>query len=343
MRFLTLILLLTVVSAAHATDACSMRAIGTSADVSVTDGSSFTIESYFRSRDYAAIRHFGEKERVTSVEGPFGWIGSGDKFRLGGDFEKIFALGHQFHAFILYFDELTDDQRDSADIEFLGAPHAARSGDYPYGGDVHLIAGDDPARPIGIVFNFPDIDPLEVALHDWREVDGVELPFELAIHDRGKVFRYRYTSVDLSPQTELWLFDAIGEPAPDEVQALRLHRKLLAAHCLGDAEMMAALSNETIISADKGRRAERDNNAMRERFTGLFKMLNYTEYHDLQQPVVEIAASGDLGWVIVNVRSVGKQLSNNQAFDYEWAWVMLVRKVDGRWLYTGGASSVLRE
>jgi ketosteroid isomerase-like protein len=320
-----------------------MRAIGASADVSVTDGSSFTIESYFRSRDYAAIRHFGENERVTSVEGPFGWVGSGDRFRLGGDFEKIFALGHQFHAFLLYFDELTDNQRDSADIEFLGTRHAARSGDYPHGGEVHLIVGDDPAHPVGIVFDYPDIDPIEVALDDWREVGGVELPFELAIHDRGKVFEYHYTSVDLSPQTELWLFDEIGGPAPDEVQALRLHRKLLAAHCLGDAEMMAELSNETIISADKGQRTERDNSSMRERFTGLFGMLNYTEYHDLQQPVVEIAASGDLGWVIVNVRSVGKQLSNDQAFDYEWAWIMLVRKVDGRWLHTGGASSVLRE
>ena len=343
MRSLTLVLLLTLVPAAHATDACSMRAIDTSADVLVTDGSSFTIESYFRSRDYAAIRHFGENERVTSVEGPFGWIGSDDKFRLGGDFEKIFALGHQFHAFLLYFDELTDNQRDSADIEFLGAQRAARSGDYPYGGDVHLIAGDDPARPVGIVFEFPDIDPIEVVLDDWREVDGVELPFELAIHDRSKVFKYRYTSVNLAPQTELWFFEEVGGPAPDEVQALRLHRRLLAAHCLGDAEMMADLSTETIISADNGRRAELDNSSMRERFTALFKMLNYTEYHDLQQPIVEIAASGDLGWVIVNVRSVGKQISNDQAFDYEWAWIMLVHKVDGRWLHTGGASSVLRE
>ena len=343
MRPLILVLLLTLVPAAHATDACSIRAIGASADVSVTDGSSFTIESYFRSRDYAAIRHLRENERVTSVEGPFGWIGSDDKFRLGGDFEKIFALGHQFHAFLLYFDELTDNQRDSAGIEFLGALHAARSGDFPHGGDVHLIAMGDPARPVGIVFDYPDIDPIEVVLDDWREVDDVELPFEIAIHDRGKVFEYRYTSVDLSPRTELWFFDEVGGPAPDEVQALRLHRKLLAAHCLGDAEMMADLSNETIISADKGRRAKHDNSSMRERFTGLFRLLNYTEYHDLQQPVVEIAASGDLGWVIANVRSVGKQLSDDQAFDYEWAWIMLVRKVDGRWLHTGVASSILRE
>lgn len=343
MRFLVFVLLLALVPAAHATDACSMRAIGASADVSVTDGSSFTIESYFRSQDYAAIRHFGESERVTSVEGPFGWIGAGDKFRLGGDFEKIFALGHQFHAFLLYFDELTDNQRDSAGIEFLGALRAARSGDYPYGGDVHLIAGDDPARLVGMVFDFPDIDPIEVELGDWREVDGVELPFELAIHDRGKVFEYRYTSVELSPQSELWFFNEVGGPAPDEVQVLRLHRKLLAAHCLGDANMMADLSNETIISADKGRRAERDNSSIRERFTGLFRMLDYTEYDDLQQPVIEIAASGDIGWVIVNVRSVGKQLSDDQEFDHEWAWIMLVRKVDGRWLHTGSASSVLRE
>ena len=343
MRLLIPFLLLALVPAVHATDACSTRAIGARAEVSATDGSSFTIESYFRSRDYAAIRHIGETDRVTAVEGPFGWIGAGDRFRLGGNFEKIFALGHQFHAFLLYFDELTDNQRDSADIGFLGAPRSARSGEYPYGGDVHLIAGDDPARPVGMVFDFPDIDPIEVALADWREVDGVELPFELAIHDRGEIFEYRYTRVDLSSQTELWFFDEIGGPAPDEVQALRLHRKLLVAHCLGDADMMADLSNETIISADNGRRAERDNSSMRERFTGLFEMLDYTEYHDLQQPAVEIAASGDLGWVIVNVRSVGKQLSNDQAFDYEWAWVMLVRKVDGRWLHSGGASSVLRE
>lgn len=343
MRFFVVVLLLSLVPAAHATDACSMRAIGTSADVSVTDGSTFTIESYFRSQDYAAIRHISESERVASVEGPFGWIGSGEDFRLGGDFEKTFALGHQFHAFLLYFDELTDNQRESAGVEFLGKPYAARSGDYPYGGDVHLIAGDDSAHLVGIVFDFPDAEPIEIELNDWREVDGVDLPFELAIHDRGAVFEYRYTSIDLSPQTELWFFNEVGGPAPDEVQALRLHRKLLAAHCLGDADMMADLSDETIISADKGRRAEHDNSSVRERFTALFKMLDYTEYDDLKQPVVEIADSGDIGWVIVNIRSVGKQLSDDQTFDNEWAWIMLIRKVDDRWLNTGIASSVLQE
>ena len=328
---------------ALASDACSTRAISARADVSVSDGTSFRIESHFRSRDVAAIRHIREDAQIAVVEGPFGWLGRNEKFRLGGGFEKTFALGHQFHAFLLHFDDLVDDARDSDSITLLGKQYPARSGDYPYGGRVHLVsANNEASRPLGMVFAFPEMDPIEVELSDWRMHGGIELPFRIAIHDRGLIFDYRYSAVELAPQSPLWFFDEIEAPDLDPVRVHRLHRKLLAAHCLGDADLMADLSADAVTSANNGALSRVENDALRERFAGLFEQLDYTAYVDLEPPVVEIADSGDIGWIAVNVRTAGKERSSGEGFDHQWAWIMTVRKSDGRWLHAGNASNVQR-
>ena len=79
---------------------------------------------------------------------------------------------------------------------------------------------------------------------------------------------------------------------------------------------------------------------MSERFTAVFDRLDYREYHDLRLPVVEVSESGDLGWIAVEVRAIGTDRESGDAFDNQWAWLMAVRKIDGRWLHAGNASNV---
>ncbi|NCF24863.1 MAG: hypothetical protein GWP60_10010 [Gammaproteobacteria bacterium] len=49
--------------------------------------------------------------------------------------------------------------------------------------------------------------------------------------------------------------------------------------------------------------------------------------------------SGDVGWIAVNTRAVGTERSSGRSFDDQWAWIMTVRKIDGRWLHTANASN----
>jgi hypothetical protein len=340
LRVYICICLLILSQVLFASDACSTRSIVTFADVAVSDGSSFTTQSFFQSGKSAATRHISDKDQTVVVEGPFGWVRIGDSPKMGSNFEKSFALGHQFHAFLLYFDEIVSNPRDSEQVLFEGREYRARSGDYPYGGVAHLIPTTPGDRALGLIFEFPESKPIEVAFSDWRSFGHIEVPFQAKLYDGERVFSYRYTNIDMTPKTPLWFFEAVSAPSLDEIQVYRLHRQLLAAHCLGDFDMIARLSSAQILAANNGALQLVTNASVRDRFTELFERFDYTAYYDIAMPIIEISEGSDLGWVGASVRAVGKQVMEGPPFDNQWAWLMIVKKEDGRWLHAGNASNL---
>ena len=333
---------------ARATDACSSTAIVTAADVAVSDGTAFSTRSYFHSSDFDAIRHIDDTDRIVAVEGPFGWAQSGDSFKTGEGFYKRFALGHQYHALLLHFDEIVDSVQPARDINIGGKPRDGKSGPFPYGGVLHLLDGDSNGRPAGLVLEIPDSTPITATFLDWHKVGDIDLPKRVQVDDGQRIFDYSYTEIDVEPRSPTWFFEAVAAPADNAVQILRLHRKLLAAHCLGDADMMAALSAPTIVTASRGEIAEYDNAAMRDRFAKLFERLDYREYHDVKPVVVDVSSAGDVGWIAVATRAVGTERNSGpgagtgNGFSAEWAWIMGVRKLDGTWRHVANASNAAR-
>ncbi len=338
-------LLMSLVLASHSgiawtSDACSNRAILTAADVTVSDGSTFKTESFFHSRDGAAIKHIDDDERITVVEGPLSWTRTGDSAAPGTEFHKNFALGHQFHALLLHFEEVASNTSYSENLQFLGNDHSAMSGDYPFGGRVHLIRGSDNDRPTGILFEFPETAPISVVFLDWQRPNGDWLPFHVQIDDGQRVFDYHFTNIDIGPKSPLWFFESVNAPDIDQVLVYRLHRKMLAAHCLGDARMMSDLSASNIVVANRGELQQTSNTEMRERFAAAFERFDYTGYHDLVTPIIKTSKGGDVGWIWVNVRALGLDRANGDSFDDRWAWAMIVEKIEGNWLHVGNASNI---
>ena len=328
---------------AQASDACSSRAVLASADVRVSDGSRFATKAYFHSRDAAAIRHISGEDQTIAVEGPIGWAGIGERSEVGSDFYKVFALGHQYHAFLLYFDEIVTNPRISEGVEFRDGVYRARSGEYPYGGMVHLVQAAGDPRPLGLVFEFPETPVISVTFSDWRDQGVGELPYSLQIDDGERVFDYRYSSIETEPRSPLWFFEQVPAPQIDALEVYRLHRKMLAAHCLGDSDLLAEMSAAQVVSANNGELVQVTNAELRERFAALFERLQYSEYHDTELPIINIAGSSDVGWIGVSVRALGSVRGSDARFDNQWAWIMTVRKVDGEWLHAGNASNVARQ
>ena len=339
-RVITCVLLAAQPGTAFSSDACSTRGIVAAADVSVSDGSSFRIESYYQSKTAAAIRHIDDTDRVIAVEGPLGWARQDGKSVAGSEFHKLFALGHQFHAFLLDIEGVASNVRQRSDVLFRGKPYRSTSGDYPYGGSVHLVHGADDAHPVGLLFEFPEDLVISVSFDDWRDVGGVALPYHLQIDDGDRIFDYDYAEIDVSPKSPLWFFEAVTAPDVDTVLIYRLHRQLLAAHCLGDAELIARLSAPQALVAGRGELRTVTNEAMKTRFAALFQAVTYTEYRDTELPIIEVAESADLGWIGASVHTRGSANDSGVAFSHQWAWIMTVKKVDGTWLHAGNASNL---
>ena len=324
-----------------ASDACLERAIKTTAKVEVSDGSHFDTETFYQSTEFSAIRHIRDDTQLVAVEGPFSWLNRGEKSQTGGENLKQFALGHQFHALLLDFDKVVSGIEEKSGVQLQGGNHRGKGGGYPYGGEIILVHDDAEPHPKGLVLTLPETPRMEITFNDWRKQDGTSLPFAIEIDDGSRVFSYTYTRVEILQASPLWYMDALEAPAIDELQIYRLHRRLLAAHCIGDADMMADLSlPETIISG-RGALSSVSREAMRSRFVDVFAQVDYLHYEDLVEPVIEVSESADIGWIAVNVRTRGSVINSGQAFDDQWSWIMLAEKVDGQWLNAGNASNRL--
>lgn len=338
-RLILICFLLLTGTATTASDACRNWGIAASADVTVSDGTRFRTQTVFHGVSSAAISQTVDESTSTiAVDGGYSWVRQGQIVQAGEAFHKLFALGHQFHAFVLYFDELLVNVRQGS-IEVDGQRLSTRVGDYPYGGKVHWVAASGPAHFHGFRFDFPDRDPILVRLDDWRLSDGRELPHRLYIDDGERIFDYRYTSITMDAGDASWYHQRVPAPSLDTVEVHRLHREMLVAHCAGDADKLAALSAPSALSVNRGTITQTSQAELAERFAGLFGQLDYQRYSDLILPKIDIAASGELGWAAVQVRASGEAKETGQRFDDQWAWVMLTRKIDGEWKHVGNASN----
>lgn len=324
-----------------ATDACSARAIVTKANVTVSDGSSFQAETFFHSTDASAIRHLLEQPQLIVLEGPVSWTEVGDKVATGLDFHKLFALGHQYHAMLLHFGDFVKGATADEVLQFAGRTAQASTGDFLHGGTLSLVSGEDESRPLGVVQMVPEGPTVESEFLDWREVNGTLLPHQVRINDGERVFDYRYTSIEVAERSPLWFFETVHAPSLDSVQLYRLHRTLLAAHCLGDAELIAELSTPEMLLATRGELMETTRQEVFEQFQSVFNRIVYNTYSDITLPRIQVAESGDLAWMGVNVRLTAKILESGDDFAQQWAWVMLARKIDGQWLHAGNGSSFM--
>ncbi len=208
-------------TAGAAPDGRSRRHIHAIAEAHVSDGSRFVLETLFHARNEAAVRHVRDDVRTVAVEGPFGWTSEGGVARLGSDAQRGFALGHQFHAFLLAFEEIIDDAEPMTAIPFGGGERRGIGGPFPYGGSVQLIEGDDGGWAAGLRFEFPGAAPIEVVFADWRPAGGQILPFGLRLDDGERTFEYAYTTIDVADASPGWFFEAVPEPPIDQIRAYR--------------------------------------------------------------------------------------------------------------------------
>lgn len=327
------------IAAGYADDACATRLIETAADVSVSNGRRYATRSVYRSKHEAAIDFIDGGTTTLAVEGPFGWTRNDSGATPGGEQEKGFALGHQFHALLLHFDDIIDDAHPADAIAFRGGLADGRSGLSPYGGTAHLILGPEPERPLGMKFEPPGHGPVEIVFSDWRRRGGRDLPWLVTIHDGDDVYTYKYSSISVHERSPLRFYEEAGDTGLDAVDIYRLHRRILAAHCLGDAEMMARLMTPEGIVANRGELFLSTRNELLSNITGLFERLDYRSYEDTAVPLVEVSPAGDFGWIGVKVRASGIEKTNGEPFRSEWAWILLARKIDGEWLGAGNASN----
>lgn len=327
--------------AASANNACVAPMITTHANVETSYDAQYQVHTLFRSKEDAVAEFIDDGAQTLVTEGPFVWIRGGDGAeQAAGDRERRFVLGHQYHAILLHFDSIMSDIETKTGIAFGDSVRSGRAGRYPTGGEVVLIDGANDDRPEGLIMNLPDETPIAVRFDDWRvEQNEIALPYRIVIEHQENTFTYEYTEVEITDGDIIDFHEQYAAPAFDDLQIYRLHRAMLAAHCRGDAALMAQLSAPEITIANRGAVSETTPDDMQALFEGVFLRLDYTAYHDLLAPSIRVAESGDIGWAFVNTRLEALNKETGETLSQDWAWAMMAEKTDGAWRMSGNASS----
>ncbi len=331
-------------SAALADDACAVPAIDTVAEVTTSYGAEYKVRTTYRSANDLVTQFVNDTTTTLAVEGPDVWVQSDSSDNIGGDAERRFSLGHQYHAMLMHFDDIMENVRPATDILFNGEIHQGRIGNYPTGGEISLVDGTADNQPAGLVMLLPDESPITITYGDWRMIASgtVSLPHQVVINHDENIFTYNYTTIDIELMDAIDMQQRYVAPDLDRIKIHRLHRSLLGAHCRGDAAMMADLSSPSTIIANRGEITMVTQEEMRSTFTTVFENVEYSAYRDIETPIIRVADSGDIGWAVVNVLTEGQEKASGREFSHEWAWVMLAEKRDdGVWVHSGNASNTV--
>ncbi|WP_425409384.1 hypothetical protein [Hyphococcus sp.] len=338
-------------SLAFANNACTAPAIITSAQVTTSDGQQYDVDTFYRSPEELGVLFSSDGKTEFVIEGGLAWTRAvseeATRETLAGDRERRFAIGHQFHALALNFETIATNIVEVRDTPFAGGVFGGLEGDYPFGGKITLLQ-ENAGRPHGLILSLPEEADIHVEFGAWRAGSGApDVPYALTITHEERVFNYEYTEVSVlnrdHGKDSIDFHELFAAPSIDELHILRLHRALLTAHCRGDADMMAALTAPETIVANRGELTPVTSDETRSRFQSVFSRVDYTAYHDLKDPVIQAAQSGDIGWIAVNPLAEGQSIETGETFSSQWAWVMMARKIDGVWLNAGNASNINAE
>lgn len=126
-------------------------------------------------------------------------------------------------------------------------------------------------------------------------------------------------------------------PDHDAIKAeiLNLHRGFIKAHLDKDASFIAKPTSPEYIFVSNGEIENISPSELEQNLSGYLNSTEFSEYRDINEPIIGVSQDGLLAWAVVKVRTAGIRKrsdgSQNQ-FDIQWAWITLYEKKDEQWI-----------
>lgn len=135
---------------------------------------------------------------------------------------------------------------------------------------------------------------------------------------------------------------APGAPAGAVAELRALHEKVMRAHRESNVELLLEDEADDYVVGSRGDVSRPTTQQRRERLGAYLKATTFTEYKDLVEPIVTVAADASAGWVVVQVSAKGRQRGGNGEelqVAFISAWIELYEKRQGRWQRVGNVSN----
>ena len=117
-------------------------------------------------------------------------------------------------------------------------------------------------------------------------------------------------------------------------EILALHQELINAHLEKDIDFFTRDIADDYMQVQGGEIKYPQKDDIIERFTDYLNNTTFTEYKDLQEPIVGISEDGSLAWIVVQVKIEGSRVRDSipHELDFTCAWITLYKRVGEKWI-----------
>ncbi len=324
---------------AESIDPAAIETIKAVAHVTVSDGLEYDVITVIHDHQRAVFhRAYADREVAQGVDGKYYWEYDGTRETEGPPRYETIVLGHQFHAQLLQFEKLNGPLTEPALVDRDGVQCLATTSEK----DQTLFVDAETKQAVALVYARETEPDIEMTFGDWRQVQGIDLPYLVIIDDGERVFRYQYGSVVFN-EGSVASFRAPVTLLTPEQQLMRKHRLMMDAHYFEDPSLIAGAFGEQGVIVYEGEVAPTIGAETEASLTRRLMNRNHTRYDDLVRPIIRVADDGSLGWVIVQVRAEGVRFDANGdpsgPLDFTCAWIAMYEKVAGQWKMAGNVSN----
>jgi len=127
-----------------------------------------------------------------------------------------------------------------------------------------------------------------------------------------------------------------------KAEILALHQAAIQAHLDKNIEFFVQDVSGDYVNVSRGEISHPPKEEIHAIFSSYLENTAFTEYRDLQDPIIRVSTDGMMAWSIVQVRIRGTRKMADQTeadFNTVSAWIMVYEKVDERWVRTANVST----
>jgi len=120
-------------------------------------------------------------------------------------------------------------------------------------------------------------------------------------------------------------------------EILDFHKKFIDDHLNKNIESFVEDYAEDYIFVAQGEIGYRARDEFTSSFKNYLNSTTFTEYRDLQEPVIGFSKDGSMAWSIVKVKVAGSRNmedGSTKDFDVTYAWITLYERQGDKWIRT---------
>ena len=130
--------------------------------------------------------------------------------------------------------------------------------------------------------------------------------------------------------------------AKEKEKLLEVHHTDRKAHFQTDTSLILRHAADEFIAVSNGKVSKSSREEVKQFFEGYFKNAKYSEWDDLEPPIIKISNDASMAWMIVRIkvsRTQGTQGGTQKDISFVYAGIMTYEKKNGKWVRVANVST----